>query len=97
MNYLLFDLKQRLGDQAESVADDELRAALTDSIEMLKAHRIDHEQRSDLMFRLAVVFINRRGSEGVASESYEGISQSNINGLPDELRRDIIQARSVIW
>lgn len=35
---------------------------------------------------LVVVNINRLGSEGISSESHEGVSQTYIDGIPKEIK-----------
>lgn len=35
---------------------------------------------------LVVVKVNKLGSEGISSESHEGISQSYIDGIPKEIK-----------
>jgi hypothetical protein len=91
------ELKARLGEQAEAITDEQFLAVLADAEAVLKAQRIDVDQNTGLLYRIATVYINQRGSEGIASESYEGISQTNLTDLPDDIRRDIHTLRGVIW
>lgn len=48
-----------------------------------------------LIRRIAVIRYNTLGSEGLSSESYSGISQSFIDGLPKDIKQELGAIRKV--
>ncbi|SHI90161.1 Phage gp6-like head-tail connector protein [Clostridium amylolyticum] len=48
-----------------------------------------------LIRRIVVIRYNTLGSEGLSSESYSGISQSFIDGLPKDIKQELGAIRKV--
>jgi hypothetical protein len=48
-----------------------------------------------LVRKLATLIYNRIGSEGLASESYSGVSQSFIDGFPADVKKELTSYRVV--
>ncbi|EPY2290978.1 phage head-tail connector protein [Clostridium sporogenes] len=48
-----------------------------------------------LIRRIVVIRCNIMGSEGLSSESYSGISQSFIDGLPKDIKQELGAIRKV--
>lgn len=48
-----------------------------------------------LIRRIVVIRYNIMGSEGLSSESYSGISQSFIDGLPKDIKQELGAIRKV--
>lgn len=44
---------------------------------------------------LVAIKINKLGSEGISSESHEGISQSFINGIPNDIKLKLRRYRKL--
>ena len=44
---------------------------------------------------LVVIKINKLGSEGISSESHEGISQSLIEGIPSDVKMKLRRYRKL--
>jgi hypothetical protein len=70
---------------------------LDDVGEALTNRGVDTSRCPALVRQIAVIRINQLGSEGVASEGYSGVSQSFMDDLPAEIRREINALRAVIW
>lgn len=70
---------------------------LEDVTEALMNRGVDAAKCPALVRQIAVIRVNQLGSEGVASESYSGISQSFISDLPGEVLREINSLRAVMW
>ena len=91
---LLFSLRQRLPDAAES-SDELLLSLLRDAAAFICA--ITWRERvppglESAQLRLAVIFFNRMGMEG-EKERTEGDIRRSVSDLPDALRREIYAYR----
>lgn len=47
----------------------------------------------DSVVDLATIYYNRRGTEGLKSQSYSGISESYAEDIPNEIKRDLYAHR----
>ena len=45
--------------------------------------------------QIAVIKLNRMGTEGLASQAYSGVSESFIDGYPDEIKAVLNRKRKV--
>jgi hypothetical protein len=45
--------------------------------------------------QIAVIKLNRMGTEGLASQSFSGVSESYINGYPDEIVKVLNRKRKI--
>ncbi|MDR1205692.1 MAG: phage head-tail connector protein [Peptococcaceae bacterium] len=76
-----------------------LEVLIEDAVEYLAG--VTHQPRNrvpdSLVRQLVTVMYNRMGSEGLASESYSGVAQTFIDGIPKELQAQIKAIRKVAW
>lgn len=80
-------LKVRLGIQ-----DDSQDALLECILEDVEADMLAYTNRSELLpsmnslqIKIAVIEYNKQGSEGMSAQSQGGVSQSWIDGLPQDI------------
>lgn len=38
---------------------------------------------------LAIIFYNRKGTEGLKSQSYSGVSETYVEDIPNDIKRDL--------
>lgn len=90
-------LKLLLGEAANNYNDAQLALCL----EMAKAEVEGYCQRELdielklLAERIAIIKLNRLGSEGLDSESFSGISQSYLNDYPDDIKAVLNRKRRI--
>lgn len=84
---LLDRVKTRLEDT--TVSDDLLNDFIDDATDEVLARTNQEELNSSLervIVGCVVLYVNRIGTEGTASESYSGVSTSYLDGLPANLQ-----------
>lgn len=79
---------------SNNLKDLTLSIMVEDVIEYLNRINVKGYSES-LVRRLVVLRYNSAGSEGLASESYDGISQSFLEDLPTDIKREISSLRAV--
>lgn len=83
--------------QAAGINETFAELLLSDIAESLSNRGVDAGKCPALVRRIAVIWVNRLGSEGVSSESYSGVSQSFLEDLPHDIRSEINALRVVKW
>lgn len=84
---MIEEIKVMLGEAATNYTDAQISVAL----KLASAEVEDYCNREldttlELMAQqIAVIKLNRMGTEGLASQGYSGISESYINGYPAEI------------
>lgn len=82
------EIKVLLGDAAPNYSDAKIslayRIALAEVEEYCK--RDADEVLQLAAAQIAVIKLNRTGAEGIASQSYSGVSESYIDGYPAEIK-----------
>ena len=48
-----------------------------------------------IAMKIAIIHLNRLGTEGLASQSFSGVSESYIDGLPDEIMKVLNRKRKI--
>lgn len=85
---MIEELKILLGDSASNYTDAQIGLALKMALAEVEAYckrPIDSELEYCAMC-IAVIKLNRTNTEGLASQGYSGVSESYINGYPDEIQ-----------
>ena len=81
---MLEELNILLGDSADNYTEAQkglvLKRALAE-VEAYCGRTLDYELES-VAVEIAIIKLNRLGSEGLASQGYSGISESYIDGYP---------------
>lgn len=84
---MLEEVKIMLGEAASNYSDDLIGLTLKDTLAEIEAYcnrSIDYELEI-IAKRIAIIKLNRLNSEGLASQSYSGVSETYINGYPAEI------------
>ena len=85
---MLAQLKTLLGERAAGYSDEYLTLLLTEAeAEALAYTRRDKVPAGlqPVIPRMALVMVNRTGSEGVVSQGLSGVSESYLDGWPAEV------------
>ncbi len=84
---MLEDLIILLGDRAENYTDAQINLCLKMAITEVESYcnrELDLELEV-IAERIAIIKLNRLNSEGLASQSYSGVSESYVNGYPEDI------------
>lgn len=93
---ILSSLLLRPGMEGKEVL---LTDLITDSIQEIKDYlnygeaETLHPSLKSTVQELVIIKVNRMGAEGLQSESYSGVSQSYIEGLPQDIKARIRKYR----
>ena len=91
------EIKIMLGDAASNYNDDLIGLVLKDTLAEIEAYccrSIDYELEI-IAKRIAIIKLNRINTEGVASQSYSGISESYIDGYPADIMAVLNRKRKI--
>jgi len=55
------------------------------------------EEANGLLYRIAILWHNREGNEGVLVEEYSGISTEFLEDLPPDIRMELVSFRRLRW
>lgn len=91
------EIKIMLGDAAPNYSDDLIELTLKQSIIEVEAYcNSDLDAELELIAqRIAVIKLNRIGTEGLASQSYSGVSESYTDGYPADILAVLKRKRKV--
>ena len=94
---MLEEIKLLLGEAAANYSDAQIslayKIALNEGEEYCKR---DADIALELVAeQIAVIKLNRMGTEGLASQAYSGVSESFIDGYPDEIKAVLNRKRKV--
>lgn len=84
---MIEEIKLLLGDAASNYTDAQIALALKMALAEVEAYcRRDVDAVLELMAqKIAVIKLNRMNTEGLASQSYSGVSENYIDGYPSEI------------
>lgn len=84
-------LQIRLGASAigKDALLEELLAGAEDNLKLETKRKTLPPEADTLIIRIAVVDFNRIGTEGQQSQSFSGVSDTWIDGYPDDIKRSI--------
>lgn len=84
---MLEELKIMLGDAAANYSDALIGLCLKQALAEVEAYckrELDYELEVCAQ-RIAILKLNRMGSEGLASQGYSGVSENYIDGYPQDI------------
>ena len=84
---MLEDLIVLLGDRADNYTDAQISLCLKMAIAEVESYcgkKLDSELEM-IAQRIAIIKLNRLNTEGLASQSYSGVSESYVNGYPEDI------------
>lgn len=84
---MIEEIKLLLGEAAANYSDAQINLAYKLALAEVEAYcRRDADATLELMAeKIAVIKLNRIGTEGLASQSYSGVSENYIDGYPDDV------------
>lgn len=94
---MLEELKVMLGDAASNFTDAQLGLALKQAlieVEVYCNRKVDPELEL-VAQRIAVIKLNRTNTEGLAAQSFSGVSESYIDGYPADILAVLNRKRKI--
>lgn len=94
---MLEEVKIMLGDSASNYSDDLIGLMLKDTLAEIEAYcnrPVDYELEI-VAKRIAIIKLNRINTEGLASQSYSGISESYNDGYPADIMAVLNRKRKI--
>ncbi len=94
---MINNIKIRLGDAANNYSDDLINLLIEDARNEVSSYcnrEIDKELES-VVEKIVVIKLNRVNSEGLASQSYSGTSESYIDGYPADILAVLDRKRKI--
>lgn len=85
---MIEEIKIMLGDAASNFTDAQIGLALKlalAEVEAICKRKVDSELEV-VVLRIAVIKLNRMNTEGLASQAYSGVSESYIDGYPEDIQ-----------
>lgn len=84
-------LQTRLGAAAtgKEALLEELLTGAEENLKLTVKRKTLPPEANTLIIKIAVIDFNRLGSEGQQSQSFSGVSDSWIDGYPDDIKSDI--------
>lgn len=94
---MIEEIKLLLGDAATNYTDDQIKLAYRLALAEVEAYC---NREADTLLEMvaeniAVIKLNRMGTEGLASQSFSGINESYISGYPIEIQAVLNQRRKI--
>lgn len=94
---MIEELKILLGDSAINYTDSQISLALKLALGEVQAYtkrELDFDLELVAM-KIAIIKLNRLNTEGLASQAFSGVSESYINGYPEDIQM-ILRAKRKI-
>jgi hypothetical protein len=85
---MIEEIKIMLGDAADNFTDAQIGLALKlalAEVEAICKRSVDSELEV-VVLRIAVIKLNRMNTEGLAAQSFSGVSESYIDGYPEDIQ-----------
>ena len=94
---MLEEIKILLGEAAANYTDGQINLCLKHSIAEVEAYcnrELDLELEM-IALRIAIIKLNRLSTEGLASQSFSGVSENYIDGYPQEILNVLNRKRKI--
>ena len=94
---MIEDIKLMLGDAANNFSDAQIALALKIAIAEVEDYcNRDADATLELIAeKIAVIKLNRTNTEGLASQSFSGVSENYIDGYPAEILTVLNRKRKI--
>lgn len=91
------NIKTLLGTSADNFTDAQIELAYTFSLAEVEEYcnRQADAVLQNTAVRIAVIKLQRTNTEGLASQSFSGVSESYIDGLPDDIMKVLNRKRKI--
>lgn len=94
---MIDNIKLLLGEAAANYTDEQINLAYR--MALLEVEAFTNRSLDAILElcaeEIAVIKLNRSGTEGLASQSYSGVGESYIDGYPDEIQKILRSKRKV--
>jgi hypothetical protein len=95
---MLEEIKVMLGESASNYTDAQIGLMAKQSVAEVSAYcnraLLDYELEVVAM-KIAVIKLNRLNTEGLASQSYSGISETYVDGYPEDIMAVLRRKRRI--
>ncbi len=94
---MIDEIKLLLGDAADNFTDAQIGLALKISLAEVEAYcnrKLDLELEL-IAEKIAIIKLNRLNTEGLASQSYSGVSENYIDGYPADILSVLNRKRKI--
>ena len=94
---MLEEIKILLGDAANNYTDALINLCARQAIAEVEAYcnrKVDTELEI-VAQRIAIIKLNRTNTEGLASQSFSGVSESYIDGYPEDIKAILNRKRKI--
>lgn len=94
---MIEEIKLMLGDAAANYSDAQIGLAAKMAMAEVQGYcnrELDYELEI-IAERIAIIKLNRIGTEGLTSQSYSGVSESYINGYPADIMQVLNRKRRI--
>lgn len=94
---MIEEIKVLLGDTASNYNDTLIALIAKQSLAEVESYcnRVADAELEMVALRIAIIKLNRLNTEGVASQSYSGISESYIDGYPQDILSILNRKRKI--
>ena len=94
---MIEEIKLLLGDAASNYSDAQIALALKIALAEVEDYcKRDVDKVLELAaMQIAVVKLNRQGTEGLGSQSFSGVSESYLDGYPSEIMAILNRKRKI--
>ena len=84
---MINEIRTLMGDSAANFTDDQIALCLKLAITEIETYcnRIITTDLEFIAQKIAIIKLNRLGTEGLTSQSYSGVSENYIDGYPAEI------------
>lgn len=94
---MIEEIKLLLGDAADSFTDAQIGLCLKLALAEVEAYcnrTVDYELEI-VAEKIAIIKLNRINTEGLASQSYSGVSESYVDGYPADIKAVLNRKRKI--
>ena len=94
---MIEDIKILLGAAADNFTDAQIGLVLKQSLAEVEAYckRAVDSELEVVVLRIATIKLNRMNTEGLAAQSYSGVSESYIDGYPAAIQMNLRGKRKI--
>lgn len=91
------EIKVLLGDAASNYTDAQIGLAMKHALAEVEAYcRRDLDYELEMVAeRIALIKLNRMNTEGLAAQSYSGVSESYVDGYPADIMAILNRKRKI--
>lgn len=94
---MIEEIKILLGDAAESFTDAQIALCLKHALAEVEAYcrrSLDYELEI-VAQKIAIIKLNRLNTEGLASQGFSGVSESYVDGYPQDIITTLNRKRKI--